>query len=78
MPLFAKGMVDIDAEIAKLTKKMGLVAINADKVKKAQAMPDYAAKIPEKIRLENQAKLETFTAEIETLTAATAAFEKLK
>ncbi|CAE6413283.1 unnamed protein product [Rhizoctonia solani] len=45
--LLVKGMVDLDAEVSKLDKKLGLAQMSADKIRKLQEQPDYEKNLPE-------------------------------
>ncbi|ELU39273.1 valine-tRNA ligase [Rhizoctonia solani AG-1 IA] len=62
--LLVKGMVDLDAEVSKLEKKLGLAQMSADKIRKLQEQPDYEKNLPENVRESNAEKLATLDAEI--------------
>lgn len=48
-----QGLVDLDAEIAKCEKKIGLAQLNLEKVKKLISQPNYEQNIPEDVRAAN-------------------------
>ncbi|KAG8720843.1 hypothetical protein FRC08_017884 [Ceratobasidium sp. 394] len=76
--LLVKGMVDLDAEVAKLDKKLGLAKMSADKIRKLQEQPDYEKNLPENVRATNAEKLATLDAEITVLEQSIEMFSKLK
>ncbi|KAG8735288.1 hypothetical protein FRC10_010763 [Ceratobasidium sp. 414] len=76
--LLVKGMVDLDAEVAKLDKKLGLAKTSADKIRKLQEQPDYEKNLPENVRATNAEKLATLDAEITVLEQSIEMFSKLK
>ncbi|KDQ17416.1 hypothetical protein BOTBODRAFT_30213 [Botryobasidium botryosum FD-172 SS1] len=76
--LLVKGLVDLDAEIEKCEKKLGLVKMNADKIRTAQEKPGYEANIPEDVRSANSEKLRTLEAEIANLEESKEMFSRLK
>lgn len=49
----SQGLVDLDAEIAKCEKKIGLAQLNLEKVKKLISQPGYEQNIPEDVRAAN-------------------------
>ncbi|KAF6762787.1 valine-tRNA ligase [Ephemerocybe angulata] len=73
-----KGLVDLDAEIAKAGKKLDLAQLNLGKVLKMESQSDYLTTVPENVRLANEEKRNTLNAEIATLEQSKAMFEKLK
>ncbi|KAF8493570.1 valine-tRNA ligase [Gautieria morchelliformis] len=76
--ILVRGLVDLDSEIAKCDKKLSLATLNAEKLRKIEAQPDYEAMIPEAVRASNSEKLRTAEAEIATLQQSRTMFEKLK
>lgn len=50
-------MVDLDAEVAKLDKKLGLAQMSAEKIRKLQEQPDYEKNLPENVRATNAEKV---------------------
>lgn len=50
----SQGLVDLDAEIAKSQKKLGLAQLNVDKMKKLMAQPGYEQNLPEDVRAQNR------------------------
>jgi valyl-tRNA synthetase len=52
-----QGLVDLDSEIAKCDKKLGLAMLNTDKLRKIEAQPDYETMIPEAVRASNSDKV---------------------
>lgn len=53
-----KGLVDLDAEIAKADKKLDFARLNLSKVVKTESHPDYAETVPENVRLVNEEKVQ--------------------
>ncbi|TDL17084.1 hypothetical protein BD410DRAFT_754782 [Rickenella mellea] len=76
--LLVRGQIDLDAEIAKCDKKLDLATLNADKLRKVEAQPDYETTVPDIVRAANTEKLKTFEAEIENLQTSKEMFSKLK
>jgi len=52
-----KGLVDLDNEIAKCDKKLGLAQLNLDKIIKIESQPNYKETIPANVRLANEDKV---------------------
>ena len=52
-----KGLVDLDFEIAKCHKKLGLAQLNLDKIIKIETQPNYEETIPANVRLANGDKV---------------------
>ncbi|KAG0255443.1 AP-1 adaptor complex sigma subunit Aps1 [Actinomortierella ambigua] len=76
--LLVKGMVDVDAEVAKIEKKLVKVTkAHQDLVKKTQEAT-YVTKVREDIRATNDVKIKDYEAEIETLNKSIQMFLKLK
>jgi len=76
--ILVRGIVDLDAEIAKAQKKLDLAESNASKVRKLQSQVDYETAIPEQVREGNAEKLRTLLAEIVTLQQSKDMFTALK
>jgi len=51
-----QGLVDLDSEIAKCDKKLGLATMNAEKIYKIQSQPGYGS-VPESVRESNSEKV---------------------
>ncbi|KAF9429607.1 AP-1 adaptor complex sigma subunit Aps1 [Podila epigama] len=76
--LLVKGMVDVDAEVAKIEKKLAKVQkAHEDLLKKTQDAT-YLTKVKPEIREMNDVKLKDYEAEISTLTTGMNTFLKLK
>ncbi|KAH7909011.1 tRNA synthetases class I-domain-containing protein [Hygrophoropsis aurantiaca] len=76
--VLVRGLVDLDAEIAKCTKKLDLVTLSLDKVLKVMSQPDYEVTIPAAVQASNTEKKETLEAEKSTLEMSREMFSKLK
>ncbi|KAI0781633.1 tRNA synthetases class I-domain-containing protein [Irpex lacteus] len=76
--LLVRGLVDLDAEIAKCDKKLHLAQLNLDKIKKIEAQADYEETVPANARLANEEKRKTLEADIENLNTSKEMFAKLK
>jgi valyl-tRNA synthetase len=72
-----RGSVDPAAEIAKLEKRSAAAAKQMADLKKKMAVDGYEAKVPERVRAENEEKIAKLEAEMAAAAAATADFEKL-
>ncbi|OBZ72804.1 Valine--tRNA ligase, mitochondrial [Grifola frondosa] len=57
MHILVRGQVDLYAEIVKCEKKLVIARINLEKIRKTEALPDYAETVPENVRLSNEEKL---------------------
>lgn len=49
--------MDLDVEIAKADKKLGLATMNLEKVRKLESQPNYDETIPADVRLTNEEKV---------------------
>lgn len=49
--------MDLDVEIAKCDKKLGLAKLNLEKVRKVESQADYEETVPENVRLINEEKV---------------------
>ncbi|KZT30278.1 hypothetical protein NEOLEDRAFT_1174574 [Neolentinus lepideus HHB14362 ss-1] len=76
--VLVRGLVDLDAEIAKCEKKINLAQLNLDKVKKIESAPNYENTVPADVRLANEEKRKTCVAEIAALELSKDMFAKLK
>ncbi|KAI9462009.1 tRNA synthetases class I-domain-containing protein [Lactarius psammicola] len=76
--ILVRGLVDLDAEIAKCEKKLQLARLNLDKVRKVEAQSDYVETVPENVRLMNEDRRKTSEAEIASLEYSKETFAKLK
>jgi len=71
------GMVDFDAEIARLEKALTKNAVDKATLLKKTAAPDYS-KVPKEVQEKNKQALEAFGAEAQSLEAAIGNFRSLK
>lgn len=55
--ILSQGLVDLDTEIAKIDKKLGLSRLNLEKVLKLEAQPEYETTVPANVRLFNEDKV---------------------
>ncbi|KAH7918790.1 hypothetical protein BV22DRAFT_1100140 [Leucogyrophana mollusca] len=76
--VLVRGLVDLDAEISKCSKKLDLVSLNLDKIIKVISQSDYEATVPATVRAANIEKKETLEAEKATLEMSREMFSKLK
>lgn len=76
--IVVRGLIDLDAEIAKCEKKFQLARLNLDKVRKVEAQPDYVETVPENVRSMNEDRRKTLEAEVSTLEASKEMFARLK
>ncbi|KAH8113121.1 tRNA synthetases class I-domain-containing protein [Phellopilus nigrolimitatus] len=76
--LLVRGLVDLDAEIAKCEKKLAVARLAADKLRTLAAVADYEATVPAGVRAGNAEKLRTHEAEIANLELSKASFAELK
>lgn len=49
--------MDLDAEIDKSDKKLGLAILNLEKLKKIELQPNYEDTIPPNVRMSNKEKV---------------------
>ncbi len=75
--LLLRGVVDPATEIAKLGKKTTQVEKQASELKKKTEMPGYEEKVPRSVRDDNVEKGVKLDAELASIRAAIADFEKL-
>jgi hypothetical protein len=52
-----QGLVDLDAEIGKCDKKLGLARLNLEKLRKIELQPNYEHTIPINVRMSNEGKV---------------------
>ncbi|KAH8827166.1 tRNA synthetases class I-domain-containing protein [Flagelloscypha sp. PMI_526] len=76
--ILVRGLVDLDAEMAKCDKKLDLAKLSLGKIDKEESKPNYLEAVPEGKRLANGEKRKTLEAEIATLEATKEMFSKLK
>lgn len=75
---FLQGKIDLDAEAAKLAKKVDLTKASIAKLQALTEQPGYADKIPQEVRDGNGEKLRTMGADVENLERSMAMFLRLK
>jgi valyl-tRNA synthetase len=71
------GIIDVDIELARLTKEVERLQPIIENYKKKINATDYA-KVPEKVRLDNTEKLAAYDAELQATLSAKAMFEAMK
>ncbi|KAI0031097.1 tRNA synthetases class I-domain-containing protein [Vararia minispora EC-137] len=76
--ILVRGLVDLEAEIAKAEKKLGFAQLNLDKILRIESQADYESTVPVNVRLANEEKRKTYEAEVATLTQSKENFAKLK
>jgi len=76
--VLVRGLVDLDAEIAKAEKKLDLAKLNLGKIKKVMEQADYENTVPSNVRLQNEEKNQTLEAEIANLELSKKMFAQLK
>lgn len=76
--VLVKGQVDIDAEIAKVQKKLGGLLKNKQNLEKMINAKDYAVKASKEAQEQNQVRFDNFVAEIEGFEATIKNLENLK
>ncbi|RKP09452.1 tRNA synthetases class I-domain-containing protein [Thamnocephalis sphaerospora] len=76
--LLVKGMVDIDAEVAKLENKLGKARTGLKTLQAKMSIDSYETKIPANVREANDAKAKNLDAEIEALAKSISDFLSLK
>jgi len=76
--LLVKGLVDLDAEVAKCEKKLDLAKLSAEKMRKVMAQSGYEQNIPEDVRTNNLETLQTYEAQIANLEQSKVSFERLR
>ena len=52
-----QGLIDLDAEIVKCDKKLDVARMNAEKLRKIEAQPEYETTVPENVRAANAEKV---------------------
>jgi len=75
--ILVRGLVDLDAEMAKCEKKLQLAQLNLDKVRKVEAQSDYVETVPANVRLINEDRRKTLEAEIASLNSSKESFANL-
>jgi len=76
--LLVKGLVNIDDELAKISKKLDAVKISVDKLQRTMQQSNYEEVIPENVRASNDEKMRTLDTELATLEQSQEMFAKLK
>ncbi|KZP29939.1 hypothetical protein FIBSPDRAFT_946443 [Athelia psychrophila] len=76
--VLVRGLVDLDNEIAKCDKKIGLAQMTLTKLQKVISQPNYTETIPANVQEANEEKRKTLEAELTTLEASKEMFTKLK
>ena len=64
------GLIDLDAEKARLSKEMQKAQVEIDKIEKKLSNPNFVERAPETVVAEQKSRLENFKLEIEKLQAA--------
>ena len=72
-----KGLVDVEAEMAKLEKQAEAKAAELARLDETMAAASWS-KVPEAVREQTTSKAETLRVELEALREALAAFEAIK
>lgn len=76
--VLVKGQVDLDAEIAKVHKKLEKATHFKKNLEKAVSVKDYEVKVKQEVQEQNKTKLENYAAEIEGYEATIANLKKLQ
>ncbi len=72
------GIIDVETELARLSKEVERLAPRVDEYKRKIAAPGYEDKVPEAVRAVNSEKLAGYEAELEATTKAMSAFALMK
>jgi valyl-tRNA synthetase len=72
-----KGMIDFNVEIEKQKKNKAKLQQAYDNLVKKMALPSYKDKVPERVQIEDLAKLESYKLELEKFDLAIVALQKL-
>ncbi len=72
------GLIDVDQEIARLTKEVERLTPLVDSYKRKIGASDYATKVPENVQKVNTDKLAGYMSELEATFAAMSTFESMK
>jgi valyl-tRNA synthetase len=62
---YYKGLVDLDAEIAKCDKKLTFARLNLEKIMKIISQPDYADTVPSVVQITNDEKVAFISFDLE-------------
>ena len=73
--MMLKGLIDVDKEVAKLTKNLEMLKKNLDTLEKKMAMPTYATKVPEAVRNADKEKHDSLHSQVKQIGEG---IEKLK
>ncbi|EGO22806.1 hypothetical protein SERLADRAFT_450542 [Serpula lacrymans var. lacrymans S7.9] len=76
--ILVRGLINLEAEIAKCDKKINLSRLNFEKVNKVISQPEYEDTVPTTVRAANEEKRKTLEAEIATLELSRQMFTDLK
>lgn len=76
--LAVQGFIDLEAEVAKLEKKIHAVNLNLDKVLKVTSQPDYRDSVPMTVQQANEDRQKVLEAEIAALQQSKSMFLKLQ
>ncbi|PCH34745.1 hypothetical protein WOLCODRAFT_79194 [Wolfiporia cocos MD-104 SS10] len=76
--VLVRGQVDLEVEITKCQKKLGLARMNLDKIRKVESQPGYEDTVPADVRAINEEKRKTFEADVANLELSIQMFEKLQ
>lgn len=68
--LLLKGLIEVDKEVEKLTKKREQLNQTVTKLQQAMGVSDYSTKVPENVQTADKEKLGQSEAEIERITTA--------
>ena len=72
------GIIDVETEIARLSKEVERLTPMIDTYKRKMAAADYESKVPEAVRQVNTEKLASYEAELEATQNAFSAFQAMK
>lgn len=76
--LLVKGVVNIDAELAKLEDKKAKTSKSIQQLEEKINAPDYMTKVKQDVRDRNEASLKSLATEMDAITTSIANFLKLK
>lgn len=72
------GLIDVDTEIARLTKDIERLTPSITSYQRKMTAKDYESKVPEEVRKQNAEKLAGYQAELEETQRALVMFESMK
>ncbi|KAK4704184.1 valyl-tRNA synthetase, partial [Phenoliferia sp. Uapishka_3] len=76
--LLLKGVINVDAEVAKAEKKRAFAQLGLAKLKEGMSAPDYETKKPENVREKEATKAHDLEVEIDSLASSIESFLRLK